>query len=100
MATRNSRQRQVYVNTPEAELLYDVLIKSNKLFSNLRLNFDGSTPQQLEKWIKTHQKFVVSYCEMLEEMAMDIGKPDLYSDSPFLSALKDKIFREESIKKP
>lgn len=100
MAPQNSRQRPVYINNPEAELLYDVLIKSNKLFTTLRLNFDGSSPEQFERWIKTHQKFVVSYCEMLEEMALDIGKPELYSDSPFLAALKDKILREESNPKP
>lgn len=96
---RNSANRNAktaYISVPEAELMYDLLIRVEKIFGKMRtlsgLQFDA---EKALKWQKSFHRLVLKNAEFLEELANDIGQPELYDDSTYIAAVRE-IFLKES----
>lgn len=85
------RIKEIAISTHEAELGFDLLLRTEKIFKYIRRQSGAElNPETAIRWQKIYEKLVVSHAEFLEEIAMDIGKPELYNDSKYIAMAKDK----------
>lgn len=85
------RNKEAILSTYEAELAFDLLIRAEKIFKHIRKH-SGCVinPEVAIKWQKAYEKMIINNAEFLEEVALDIGKPELYNDSKYIALVKDK----------
>lgn len=86
-------KKEINLNAYESELSFDILLRTDKIFNYIRKNSGVRISHETAlKWQKNFEKMIVAQAEFLEGVAIDIGKPELYNDSKFISMLKDKHF--------
>jgi hypothetical protein len=86
-----AKNKEAILSTYEAELAFDLLIRSEKIFKHVRRHSGAELNSEVAiKWQKAYERMIVSQAEFLEGIAVDIGKPELYTDSKYISLLKDK----------
>ena len=87
--------KEINLSSHEAELAFDLLLRTDKIFKHIRKNSGVHLSHETAiKWQKNYEKMIVAHAEFLEEIAIDIGKPELYNDSKFIGLVKDKQFKE------
>ncbi|TDA63587.1 hypothetical protein E0765_07060 [Sulfuricurvum sp. IAE1] len=90
-----ANEKKAIINTYEAQLAYDVLLRTEKIFRFLRMNSGPIIdPERALMWQKRYEELAIANAEFLEELAMDIGRPELYSDSKYLTATKNKLLQK------
>lgn len=88
-------KKEISLSVHEAELSFDLLLRTEKIFNHIRRNSGVHMSHETAiKWQKNYEKLIITHAEFLEEVALDIGKPELYNDSKFISLLKDKQFNQ------
>lgn len=88
MRRKNKNTKEISIETYEGEYIFDLLLRTEKIFKQVRLATKDIN--KVLNCVKTHEKIVIQYAELLEEIAMDIGTPHLYSDSNYIANLKDR----------
>lgn len=88
-------KKEINLSAHEAELSFDLLLRTEKIFNHIRKNSGVHMSHETAiKWQRNFEKLIIAQAEFLEGVAIDIGKPELYNDSKFISLLKDKQFNQ------
>lgn len=88
------KTKEVRISAVEAEIVHDLLLRTEKIFAFVRQNSGiGLETEKAVKLQNDHSKVMIAYANFLESVANEIGKPDLYSDSKFVSILKNKLIK-------
>lgn len=87
-------KKDAIMTTYEAELAYDLLLRTEKIFKHVRHNMGlHINPETAVRLQKEYEQLVIRNADFLEEVAVSVGKPELYSDSKYLKLVKDKQFQ-------
>jgi hypothetical protein len=86
-----AKNKEVILSVYESELAFDLLIRAEKIFKHIRRQSGVELNTEVAiKWQKAYEHLIISQAEFLEGIAVDIGKPELYTDSTYISILKNK----------
>lgn len=88
------KTKEVRISAVEAEIVHDLLLRTEKIFNYVRQNsgveLETETAVKLQR---DHSRVMIAYANFLESVALEVGKPELYSDSKFVSILKNKLLK-------
>lgn len=84
-------KKQANVETFEGELTHDIFIRADRLFKHVRRRIGNEIdPETGRKWQEAYEKMIIKNAEFLEEMAMELEMPDQYTDSKYITVVKQK----------
>jgi hypothetical protein len=88
------KTKEVRISAVEAEIVHDLLLRTDKIYNYIRqkngVELEIETAIKLQK---DHDKVMIAYANFLESVALEIGKPELYTDSKFVTILKNKMLK-------
>lgn len=86
------KERTLRANTNEAKLMYDLSIRTEKLFERVRAKI-GTPELSYEngiKWISAFERLVINNADFLEQMSIELEMSHLYQDSSYLVQVREK----------